>query len=270
MEFSVNMLNNMESDLNSVLKQILKATKVDSANDLTHESLAKMNKENLIKFVMNLSKLADKSVSLCKSAAGVIDELKTEQLLSQRKLIETQQQQNDAVQQTVKSEMKSWSDIVKKNLDSNCTSVTSVRKAVKSVVEEDSRCKNVIVYGVPDSAEEDIVGKMSGMFNEICQLPGEVPHLFAVQRIGNYKDEVIRPIKVTLHSNESVKYVLNKAKKLKDAGEYYSKIYLAPDRNKEERTAHNKLVVEMKRLIVEQPDMYHLIRNGKVISMNRS
>ena len=97
-------------------------------------------------------------------------------------MIEVQQQQNEAVQQTVKTEMKTWSDIVKKNIDSNPTSVQSVRKAVKSVVEEDSRCKNVIVYGVPDAPEEDIMGKMSDIFNQICQLPGEAPHLFAVCR----------------------------------------------------------------------------------------
>ena len=103
MDFSVNSLNKMESDVNSVLNQVLKIAKVESAGELTNDALMKM------KFVVNLSKLAGKTIEVCKSAAGTIYDLKTEQLANQRRLFEAHQKQNKAVQQTVKTEMKSRS-----------------------------------------------------------------------------------------------------------------------------------------------------------------
>ena len=163
----------MESDVNSVLNQVLKIAKVESAGELTNDALMKMNKDSLVKFVVNLSKLAGKTIEVCKSAAGTIDDLKTEQLDIQRRLIEAQHKQNEDVQQTVNTEMKSWSEIVKKDLDTSSATVTTVRNAVKSVEEEDTRCKNLIVYGARDFVTEDI----GDIIDEIFQQPRDAPEL---------------------------------------------------------------------------------------------
>ena len=85
-------------------------------------------------------------------------------------------------------------------------------------------------------------------------------------RLGTIKkdSDSVRPIKVTLGSAESVKEILSKAKTLKTLyGSYavFSKMYLAPDRSREERM-HRKLVKAMKLLISKEPNKHHCIRNG--------
>ena len=75
---------------------------------------------------------------------------------------------------------------------------------------------------------------------------------------------------MTLGSPEAVKFVLSKANKLRYVEEWED-TYLAPDRSKEERVAHRKLVAELKQRISEDSDdKCHCIRNGNVISIDRS
>ena len=147
----------METDLTSTLHQVLKVVKSPSANDISHESLMKINKDSLAKFVESLSKLMQGNIELCKSATGKLDE----QIKNQSIVIENQREQISTVQETVKTEIKSWSDVVKKNSISNTDTVKSVKKAVKSVVDEDKRSKNFIVYGEPDSVTEDLDSKVN-------------------------------------------------------------------------------------------------------------
>ena len=181
-----------------------------------------------------------------------------------------QQKEILSVQQTVKTEMQSWSDIVKKNSESNSNTGKSVKNAVKSVVDEDKRSKIFIIYGEPDAVTEDIESKVHTIFDGIFLHPR--PQVLATSRIGTYKSlEEARPIKVTLGSSEAVKNVLSRSRRLKlSRKEELNKIYLASDRNKEERAIHHKLVLEMKKLIVEQPNKHHCVRNCKVVSVDKT
>ena len=126
------------------------------------------------------------------------------------------------------------------------------------------------MYGARDFVTEDIGDIIDECFNEIFQQPRDAPEVLAAQRIGPHTDGRTRPIKVTLPCSESVKYVISRTNKLKKARDSPSKIYLAPDRNKEERNAYHQLVVEMKKLTAEKPAMHHLIRNRKVISVKKT
>ena len=100
------------------------------------------------------------------------------------------------------------------------------------------------------------------------------PKIIAARRVGLYKKPENntsgkpRPIKVTLGSPEVVKFALSKANKLRYIEEWED-TFLAPDRSKEERVAHRKLVAELKQRISEDADKYHCIRNGTVISIDR-
>ena len=70
---------------------------------------------------------------------GETDQLKSEKITSQKLLIEIQQTQMNTVQDTVESEIKSWTDVVKKNnnqLHVKRLSETSVKQAVRAVNEE--------------------------------------------------------------------------------------------------------------------------------------
>ena len=87
----------------------------------------------------NLLNLVEQNVELCKCAAGKADQLMSEKITSQKLLIEIQQTQMNTVQDTVESEIKSWTDVVKKNnnqLNVKRLSETSVKQAVRAVNEE--------------------------------------------------------------------------------------------------------------------------------------
>ena len=63
--------------------------------------------------------------------------------------------------------------------------------------------------------------------------------------------------------------MLNKASKLKrNKCEHWKCVYLTPDRSKEERVAHSKLVAELKQKIGEDSSKYHYIRDSKIISVD--
>ena len=61
--------------------------------------------------------------------------------------------------------------------------------------------------------------------------------------------------------------VLRNAYKLR-TDEEFRNVYVAPDRSKEERLAHNQLVAEMRRLIAEDSSKRYTIRNNRVVCVS--
>ena len=115
MDFSVDLLHTMENEMKSEIQKVLKAVNVSTTSELNETvMMQKLNKNPLAKFVETLTNLIEKNIELCKSAAGKIDQLKSEKIADQKLLIEIQQGQINSVQDTVKSEMKTWADIAKK------------------------------------------------------------------------------------------------------------------------------------------------------------
>ena len=280
---------NMEKDLTSVVKQILKSCKVTSVDEINHSLLMKSNKDPLADFVEQLLKVTFGTVDLCKAAVGTIDQLKTERIEIQQTVIDLQKTQLQHVHETVKTSVKdsvkteisTWSSIVQKNVDSAAKSVKSVHNAVRSAVEENVRNNNFIIYGAEEKEDKDGVcydnpGNItSQLFNEIVAFPK--PEVLTVTRIGSVKTDSetdtrrVRPIKVTLASPEAVKFVLSKAHKLKqNSYEHWSNIYLSPDRSKEERAAHKSLVAQLKQRIIADGSKYHYIRNGKINTIDKA
>jgi hypothetical protein len=85
MDFNVADLHKREEVLRSSLDQILKtinnaknAVKTENIKELNHEALMKLNKNMLANFVENLSKSLISNIDLCLSAAGTIDNVKSE------------------------------------------------------------------------------------------------------------------------------------------------------------------------------------------------
>ena len=238
MEFSIDSLHKMEKDLNTALNLIMKTSKVDNVDNLNRTILMKWNKDPLAEWVEKLSKLLNSNIGLCKAAASKIDKLQSEQIASQKELITIQQNKLDAVQDTVKTEMKSWSDIVKKNCDT-APSVKIVKKAIKSVVDESDRSKSFMIYGSQDNENDYPSDKVDGLF--IAMEEDDKHQVLSSRRLGAFKKDSSRPIKVTLASADSVKQVLSKAKTLKTVGDdpkQWRNVYLAPDRSREERLVH--------------------------------
>ena len=154
MDFSVDLLYNSEKNMKANLQQLLKDTKTTAVAELNHSTLMKLNKDALVNYVKNLANLVDENIDLCKLAACEVDQLKSEQIKNQKKIIEAQQEQLISVQETVKTEFRSWADVTKTNIQkSTDVSVTTVKEAVKKAVAEDDRSKRFMIYGLDEARD---------------------------------------------------------------------------------------------------------------------
>ena len=260
--------------MNSTLRSVLKEAKVQSVEELSPTVLAKLNKGPLSKMIIDLAKLIKENVRVCKAAAAKIDELKTEKLLDQKSLIDCQQKQLESVKTAVKTEMKTWSDIVKTNV-SQAPSAEVIKKVVRKTVQQNDRDQSFIIHGATEDGEKTPEEIVEDVFLDLKKqdVEGYSPCVLAVGRIGTKKPGVsnARPIKVTLNSPEDVRSVLRRSSLLKKSpGEYSRKLYLAPDRTLEERKEHQKLVSELKNLIDTEPGKYHYIKNKRVMSTDKN
>ena len=139
------------------IQKVVKAVNVSCTSEVNESALMKLNKNPLAKIVENLLNLIEQNVELCKCAAGKIDQLKSEKIADQKMLIEIQQTQMSTVQDTVKCEIKSWADVVKKNNNQrNVKQLTEnpVKQAVRAVNEENRRFKNLMICGCPEQKKE--------------------------------------------------------------------------------------------------------------------
>ena len=156
------------------------------------------------------------------------------------------------VQKTVKNELKSWSDVVKKNQTSQVNSTKkSVKEVIEEVHEEDRRACNVMVYGLEEGAEDEagLVFLMADLTLEVDCNGVECNDIY---RVGKREEGKTRPIRVECKTRSDVQFLLSNARKLKKT-EKFCKVYLAPDRTREQKVAHNKLVNEMKEKIAADP-----------------
>ena len=145
------------------------------------------------------------------------------------------------------------------------------------MVDESDRNRSFIIYGVKDSEKDYPSDKATELFQVLDE--EEVHKVLSTTRLGAFQKENCRPIKVTLASADSVKQILSKAKMLKTVGlgdddkewkKEWKNHYLAPDRNREERLKHKKLVMDMKQLIKSEPNKQNFIRGGAIISVTRN
>ena len=270
MDFSVELLHSTEKKLNAEISRLMKAVKVSTVSDLNLNTLGKLQKGPLTDFLNAFVGLLESNMSLCKAAASSIDEMKSKVLDTQNQLIHRQQDELAKVKDTVQTEMKSWADVARKNDKQNRQlTAKSVKEAVKAVSEEEERSKNLIIYGVMDNEEtdwEDVlkIDKASETVRSICEVTDCLNvEVQSCSRIGQWKSDKIRPIKVQFRASSDVDLLLRRACKLKSSEEF-SGVYLAPDRTPEQRAAHNKLVQHMKELIIKDNSKHYFIRDNKV------
>ena len=207
MAFSVNRLHTSEKNLKAKISELLKISKATSVTSLSDSMLDKVKKPDLIKVIRSFISVCEENIDLCRSAAEKIDELKDSNLTSQRELIECQKSETNSIQTAVKSELKTWSDVVKKNIKQSETQqcqVTkkSVKEAIATVNEEEKRAKNLMVYGL----EEDLDSYMylvDGVKNDIYD---EDEHL----ELNNVLDHIWDTVEVEVDIGEITAYRVGK------------------------------------------------------------
>ena len=276
MAFTLDSLNAMDNELESAFKLIRRTLNITDIDNLKQPMLMKQNKDTLSSFVQNLTGVLSKSRTLLKSAVAKIDELKNDHLTSQKSVINLQEEliknkseQIDSVKTTVKTEMKSWTDIVKQSCSKTVTP-KKLKEAVKSAVIEEDRSRNVMIFGIEEEVpEEEEAYDDEQMIAKVFDQIEIKPRIEEYYRVGEAKPDTMRPIKVRLSRSDSVMQVLVNAKKLKNVSGLLRAIFLSPDRSKEERVAHKRLVDEMKKKKGEQPNKHFFIRNDKICSADK-
>ena len=98
----------------------------------------------------------------------------SELLVSQREQIDILQ---SGIQTTLKNELKSYSEAVKKSTVESIT-LKKIKTAVKDIV-EDISSKNLMIFGLEEAADEDIHSTVKEVFMSIEEKP-----LFKAERIG--------------------------------------------------------------------------------------
>ena len=168
------------------------------------------------------------------------------------------------VQDTFKTEIKSYSAAVKSSTSSSAVIPPgNLQSVAKKIVEEEDRSKNVMVFGLPESSAVPLVDVSTQIFQEL----GEKPKVVSACRLGSAKPGIIRPVKITLRSHSDCTQILWKSRNLRIVDKYKN-VFLAPDRNRDERGKHKELVNKLKEKRLQEPHKRHYIRSGNICSVD--
>ena len=171
-----------------------------------------------------------------------------------------------SVGESVKAEFETYSSALLRNLPQPTPPVSKeeLKTAVKTVVQEEDRGRNVMIFNLPEQEGEEINTVVAGVFKAI----GEKPRVEAC-RIGKKKStNSVRPVKVTFSNSTVVTQILSKTKNLRKVNDLKS-VFVCPDRSAEQRAKQKLLVTDLKRLAREQSDKKHFIRNGEIVSVDK-
>ena len=153
-------------------------------------------------------------------------------MLLQDEVIKSKSEQVVEVQEAVKTEFKSFSDVVEQN--SQDVPCKKLEAAVKSAVESDQRSRSIMVFGLEENKTHVLSDTVTRMLGTVFQ--GDTPAVNECYRVGRTKPEVTRPVRVCFTSVGSVAAALQNSRNLKQNIEF-GKVYLSPDRSSDEKAA---------------------------------
>ena len=258
----------------------------DLTKDKITAACANINKASVIQWLGIFVEMYQGTKRFCSSATNKVEVLTSQVMEGQEKLIALQgdllaakdeqlahvrtavKEEIASVQSVVETDLRSsWSDIVANGSSASqpFTTEAKLKQALKSAVAEEDRSRNLMIFGKAETAGEENVFESVA---EILQDIHEKPRIVECYRIGTVAEGKQRPIKVKLSGSDAVYNVLRSAKHLKDSRSN-SSAYIGPDRSKEERIEHRKLVVKMKKMMEEDKDKYHFIRSGGITSVKK-
>ena len=178
----------------------------------------KTSKEVLGEWLSNADDLVDEYETVFQHLLSIVDKTKSELIVAQKKVVNLQEELlekknlelqslksnvESTVQSTVKDEIRSFSEVLKSAPKNTDLSEEKVKTAVRDVISEDDRRRNLIFHGLKEENNEKLSDKVSDILEE---LGGIKPHV-EVCRIGKlYCGEASRPVKAVF-SNRSTAQV---------------------------------------------------------------
>ena len=226
------------------------------------EGLNTVHRQNrLIAHLREQAQVLKSDVISCQKA---VIKLQDELIVAKDQQLNALQTAVEASVDTVKTEIKSYSEAVNKINQSPATSSSviseqSMKRFVKEVVAEEDRSRNLMIFSLPECGDQELCGEVNKVFEQL----GEKPKIEAC-RFGK-KGSTARPVRVTMSSSTIVQQILGKARDLRESGDY-KEVFLSADRSVEERALHKQLVQELRNKRDSEPGRKHYIRGGQVCS----
>ena len=151
---------------------------------------------------------------------------------------------------TVTSKL-NYADMVKKSIESS-EEIRHVKEAVqvsaKEHSEHDERDRSIMIFNAIESKQGEYHKRCEEDLSFVEKFIGDGLSISAQEiqscvRLGFYKDDVKRPLKVTfMHKSNQVK-VTDHLFRLRDADQVFKDLSVSIDRSREEREVYKKLVV---------------------------
>ena len=252
-------------------------------NDLTADvfNSRKANKETLCQWLENADDLFERYELIIKDLLNIVDKSKSALIMSQQKVVNLQEELlekkkeelcilqsnvSTTVENSVKQEIRSFSEVLKSAPNKAALSEDRLKTVVRSAIDDDDRSRNLIIYGMEEEHDDHLSEKASSMFEK---LGGFKPYV-EVCRIGKKTaGKSARPVKVVFSNTSTAKVILSRAKNLRQF-DLYKSVYISPDRSPEERQTHKQLVLLLKSKRDTEQDSYHFIRGGKICSVRKT
>jgi hypothetical protein len=203
------------------------------------ETCQKFTKSEINKQASLLSKETEES-------KGAVDNLK----------IEMKNKTSNVEHNELKSVVNEQQNNIAKLEEANkvLTDTLTQQQRFLNTVDAERRASNIIITGVMESGEGGIALQYNDVsavtdMEKVCLLMQVLgtnhTEITSVQRLGelqeDQEDQRPRPIKVVLKEKQDRKPILSNAKKLKEAGEMFSKIYINKDMHPGERKEWSRI-----------------------------
>ena len=169
---AVNQIGSTESVLHSLYKKIGQKDHVELTEELLERQLK--TKKELASFLFEVVNFSLDCIKLLKSGCLEVDALKSESKSAIKELAEVQSELlqskrerdqieyfQDGVQSTIKTELKSYSEAVKKSKNEQVT-LKKIKTVVKDIVEDRSR--NIMMFGLQETERENLDYKVRDIF----------------------------------------------------------------------------------------------------------
>ena len=274
-------LIDLEDEVKTWYESVLETTKCKNIGEVSEEIFNKssIKKAQLAELLGDVLSTIEKQHEMVRDLRAAHDLLKTELLELQSAMFKIQNEQlkcnqeqfqslqttvKSTVQDTMQSEMKSYSSALTEKSPLAIISPETLKKVVQAVVEEEDRSKNLMLFGLEEEKNETLSNKIGEVFVSIGEKPS-----FVASRVGKKSTSKARPVKVTLTGNGSVNHILTKARRLRTV-ESYKSVFLSPDRSPDERNQHIQLVLDLKQKVIQQPGKKHFIRQGQIVTTEKS
>ena len=247
------------------------ASSFTARRDITKDVLAKrissvlhiVHRQN--EYITHLEKQCQNLKSEVIVNQGAVIDLQKELIASKDKqLTDIKTTVVASVEDTVKTELKTYSEAVKDSCSTSSRTVydqETLKCVVKDVVAEEDRSRNLVIFGLTEDTTEQITEKVS----EVFEVLAEKPKIEAV-RIGlKSKKQAPRPVKVSFSNATIVTQILSKCSALRES-DRFKRVFISPDRTPEQRAVHRELVVQMKSKKTNEPNKRHYIKGGQIYS----